>query len=1306
MKLNRHSWKPSNLQPPPAGVPPVLAARGLGGPRFPKSQNGVALVVTVILITVITFMAITFLILSRREKNSVTTATDQNVAQFAAQAALDRAKAEIIAPILATTNALNFDLLVSTNFVNWNGFDPAALDYRTNVNFEYRVGGAALTANDALQNLTNLVYSPRAPVFVLTNRATGAREFRFYHDLNRNGQYDRSGFWPAIGPSGGYLYPDGTEGKDPSLAVTNFFIGDPEWIGILARPDLPHSPLNQFVARYAFFVVPSGKTLDVNYVHNQAFDPAKTALEVSGEDFYRNQGVGSWEINLAAFLYDLNTNLYAWGGNYFYNPMLGFPASGNAFVDAGEIYRYRLNGRRTGLAAVDYAYNVNGLFSANATLGAPGNFGFDFVDGYSAGPLMVNYRGLAIDNDGPRMSQPWSGSANSNHVFTTQDFFDSGKASAGFVNRLTFTGSQSNSYDRYTYYRMLAQLGTDSPPEQDKINLNYKNIGGVSATNFIPWTPEDFFTNAADKMIRRFTADWQTSDPGTFVNTFATNRAFGLANIPVVLSNRFVYTPSINRLLQLAANMYDASTNRAYHATVDFPDVFRPIFRRQGNDVFITGYQPVHNTTGWSDPVFTIPLDLNDAVDFQRVPPSTQAVDPSGASEVNVYGVPWIIGAKKGFPNFNEFAASSTFELTRKLEIQRSSATQKGMNGTMRMKYVLSLTNVIGMELWNSYTNHFDRPLDIAVQHEMRMVLTNDQPGFVPVVLNTPTPVARTFTLPANIWRGYNPNNFPPNPLGTTNSLFVPLLTNVPFLPEATYVMATRTLVQNQNLPFEDGQGFPFPRWGFNSTNRVRVIMRDTATGRVIDYVQLNSLDGTRDLTQEILTGAYSTANSDPIIGRNITRWREGMWNTNRLPTIMVPYQGITNQLLASIGAYGNPPEGQWEDYGRIPVGSGGSVQDAINNFRLFYLGLPGFTNLQVQVPFTPTARYKQDLTWQANDPLVHYMPGDMMDIVKSGTNGVAPHSLKLPLPMPKNIGALNVRYKPWGGNPQLQADPAAYDVALKDPDVRSSDAWEFSTNKFPNVGWLGRVHRGSPWQTVYLKSSDVAKPADWQNWTGNERVADAQRNRPVRDRMLFDLFTTAFNDNAARGQLPVNQTNLAAWSAVLSGVVALSNSSFFATQPSVVFRPIEPAGVSGTNGPLARIVDGIVRIHSDTNLFPSGTFRQTGDILAVPELTERSPFINKDRYFTNGLNDAVYEWLPQQIMSLLRLGEPRFVVYAYGQTLRPAPRSIVTSGNLSGLCTNYQITAEVATRAVMRVEGAPTNSHVVVENYNILPPD
>ena len=49
-------------------------------------------------------------------------------------------------------------------------------------------------------------------------------------------------------------------------------MGDPEWIGILQRPDQPYGPNNPFVARYAFIALPIGNTLDLNAIHNQCHD--------------------------------------------------------------------------------------------------------------------------------------------------------------------------------------------------------------------------------------------------------------------------------------------------------------------------------------------------------------------------------------------------------------------------------------------------------------------------------------------------------------------------------------------------------------------------------------------------------------------------------------------------------------------------------------------------------------------------------------------------------------------------------------------------------------------------------------------------------------------------------------------------------------------------------------------------------------------------------------------------------------------------------------------------------------------------
>ena len=89
------------------------------------------------------------------------------------------------------------------------------------------------------------------------------------------------------------------------------------------------------------------------------------------------------------------------------------------------------------------------------------------------------------------------------------------------------------------------------------------------------------------------------------------------------------------------------------------------------------------------------------------------------------------------------------------------------------------------------------------------------------------------------------------------------------------------------------------------------------------------------------------------------------------------------------------------------------------------------------------------------------------------------------------------------------------------------------------------------------------------------------------------------------------------------------------------------------------------------------------------------------------GISDEVMERIPQQIMSLLTISHtPRFVIYSYGQTLHPANASVVVGGPFDRMCTNYQVTAETATRAVVRVEGAPAKPHIVIEQYNVLPPD
>ena len=167
-------------------------SRGGYAPHLQPSQRGVALIITLILLAVVTVMAVAFLASSQRERGAVTTTTDTAGARLAADAALAQAEAQIMANTLATTNPYNFGLVVSTNYINPNGFDPAAAPNPTNVNYDYLSVAGTYTPGDLEQNIANLLYSPRAPVFVPTNPPDNYTpgnnyDFRFYLDLNRNG---------------------------------------------------------------------------------------------------------------------------------------------------------------------------------------------------------------------------------------------------------------------------------------------------------------------------------------------------------------------------------------------------------------------------------------------------------------------------------------------------------------------------------------------------------------------------------------------------------------------------------------------------------------------------------------------------------------------------------------------------------------------------------------------------------------------------------------------------------------------------------------------------------------------------------------------------------------------------------------------------------------------------------------------------------------------------------------------------------------------------------------------------------------
>ncbi|MCC7374114.1 MAG: hypothetical protein IT581_05635 [Verrucomicrobiales bacterium] len=1224
-----------------------------------KHQRGIALITTLIMLSVVTLMAVAFLAVSRRERASVTTSTDRQDAKAMADAAVQRAEAEVISRVLAASNVLNYDLLVSTNLINPRGYIPNDTNVY-NVSYQNPSGGP-LSNNDLLEMLQNLQVDARPPVFVAVKDPASEQrtveDFRFYLDYNRNQLFETNGVFREVVNDAGSFVPGGT----------NFHIGDPEWIGVLRRPDQPHSASNHFVGRYAYLVVPIGKTLDINFIHNRA----KKINAILSEGFYRNQGVGGWEINLAAFLRDLNTNEwpkvsydYRFGDNSAASPSSGF-----AFDDAFFLLNYRYDTNFNKLNSVTQLYGQSG---SRAYLG-------DGIDGYSDGPVQfdVNRRytgtnGNFIITEDDETNRPWPGSDNPVQFFDLEAMFGAYDDRSVINNgrdtltyRLLHASTNRTTYDRHTFYRLLGQLGTDSiTSNRSKINLTYDNrldfnpglVGlsegvnvGYHATNFVRWTPIAFFTNAADRILK------------------ATHPPFGqgipllaVTNIGIWPTN--YYSPAVHRSLQLAANLFDATTNRYPGISrPEVPSVFRPVFgvdRQFPKGIAIVDYEDI--TEDWESKLWqTAHYDIDESESR-----------PNIKKYERIAGIPVVIGAKKGYPNFNEFFTRSVVTMGRKLElVKKAPAARPSFTNQL---YTIGISNVFGLEFWNSYTQAFGRQLELRARLEIEIVLSND----VKVIQTYKTTINHSSVIQPDQWQG--------------GQFQIPIRTNILFVPTSLYQVRNGGLVplQNNRLEpfFESAVGFPLPTLRLNVTNRLQAALIAENGGRrwLVEYVDLDNLGMQIDIARE-LYGNTTLGGTPSASGQ--------FWSTNRSRPGAIP-EGVALQIQASLGDH--PVDWNSASSETIPPASKAL---SIRRFREF-MGFGGNAGtsptLRMQAPFSPGRKISQEFSWQVNDPLVNDLIWDLIDPRRS-TNVVKLLDPNDPVvDEAGGLGEVNRRHQPWGNRYRRVEQVASvevgdYDTSVKDPQITRSDDWDFPTNAFPSLGWIGRVHRGTPWQTVYLKSQAVI-PETWRLWSGHLRWIwpgniEPLGTQPTNDWRLLDLFTTSINDNAARGQLSVNQSGIAAWSAVLSGVPIFTNSAGGPIASSVI-QPATPE--------LSLIVDGINR---ERELRLGRRFSYMGEVLSTPELTERSPYVQVTKPELTPI-DPVLERIPQMTLSLLRADQPRFAVYAYGQSLRPAPGSVITDfGRFFQMPTNYIITGEYVTKTLIRLDSSIERDPVSRQN-------
>jgi hypothetical protein len=524
------------------------------------------------------------------------------------------------------------------------------------------------------------------------------------------------------------------------------------------------------------------------------------------------------------------------------------------------------------------------------------------------------------------------------------------------------------------------------------------------------------------------------------------------------------------------------------------------------------------------------------------------------------------------------------------------------------------------------------------------------------------------------------------------------------------------------------------------------------------------------------------------------------------------------------------------DNYGK--VGNAENPRRVIYNNMFWYLTVPDLPRNPKNKPPGIDPRWKKlpwdlrkiEISWQSNDPLVNshakdfkvndYSPPNLVGVnrPKASPNAktyrawMPSDAHNKPFQFPKLPHKASGHNWGFGVNMALKNDASQHwgrgnsDSSIKDPGVGlyASNAphldWRFpdiSRGPIENIGWLGQVHRGTPWQTLYLKSKipgsvnvisindatgeavtatahnlagrefvelSGTKPATWENvgnvgevkgeaqvtgpntfmlldaagnalqgLDGNRAVygtpglltvsstwanwAGSADTMPANDRRLLEPLAVG-GGISVRGRFSVNNDSRAAWSAALCGLsvplrnVFLNGNSKIqrriigANDPNISPYPFQDqSGFPRTEYPADRdaridLTDGSwVQIVSGINAARgTNTFTRVTDVLATPQLTDRSPYLPVAWRHVSmpGFQDELdLERIPMQLLSLLRVDDqPLYETYIYAEKLRPALR--VNAHGYSGAAIspdgtilNYEVASQTMRRVVYELSGA-----------------
>jgi hypothetical protein len=400
---------------------------------------------------------------------------------------------------------------------------------------------------------------------------------------------------------------------------------------------------------------------------------------------------------------------------------------------------------------------------------------------------------------------------------------------------------------------------------------------------------------------------------------------FGVTNIPIYSQTNpaIRYSGAIHYILQSAADAYDATA-----PTTNLPSVFRPIFSPESNGLWIEGYAEVTN-------------------DFatQMAKPFHAIDDPQILPDDNVWGVPWVVGAKGNIPAFNQYASATAFDLTRQLQFAlRHPNTRPQFTNEF---YLLTMSNAIGVSAWNSQATAYTNPVTIVISNVVSVNITNDAGCFYA------TNLVNTTAYPVSGWPGKGTG---------ASAVVVPLINWSVSLPLSDWSVSRSALLDILNypsfLPGDEMQtALPTYDWTVGITNHLIYALLDSGSGRILDFVNLSDAGARLDTAQLVA----SLSNSPPPNGGSQVLASLCFIPSPSASNSAVS-QGVMNQI--NIGE------------GRLAVSDYSIPASEAYAFTSNLMG--GCSSLSFDAPVAPHISVLQTLFLQAASPRAHYTSDDI----------------------------------------------------------------------------------------------------------------------------------------------------------------------------------------------------------------------------------------------------------------------------------------------------------------------------------------